>query len=93
MKYFFNIRNIANILLHNSYQHFNKSVFNQFITNHLKTTIPYYDASELFKLNEVFDTFISGSDQVWNLACTEGDDTYYLPFVDDLKNVMLMLLA
>lgn len=85
MKYFFNIRNIANILLHNSYQHFNKSVFNQFITNHLKTTIPYYDASELFKLNEVFDTFISGSDQVWNLACTEGDDTYYLPFVDDLK--------
>lgn len=85
VKYFLNIRNVANILLHNSCQHFNKEVFESFIANHLKTTPPYYNTSELLKLNEVFDTFISGSDQVWNLACTEGDKTYYLTFVDDFR--------
>lgn len=82
-KYFFNIRNIVNILLRNSYQRFNKTIFESFIRTHLKRTSPYYEADKLVKLNEVFDTFICGSDQVWNLACTEGDDTYYLPFVCD----------
>lgn len=38
---------------------------------------------ELFKLNNEFDFFITGSDQVWNYNLTGSDNYYLLDFVSD----------
>lgn len=38
---------------------------------------------ELSDLNNEYDTFIVGSDQVWNMSLSDYDTTYYLDFVDD----------
>lgn len=34
-------------------------------------------------LNDVFDCFIVGSDQVWNKICTNGDEAFFLNFVEN----------
>ena len=38
---------------------------------------------DLQKLNDEFDCFITGSDQVWNGSITSYDPVYFLRFVDD----------
>lgn len=40
---------------------------------------------KLGKLNKEYDTFIVGSDQVWNKICTESDYSFFLNFVTDSK--------
>lgn len=81
--YFLNIRNLYGVFFKNSYQSYNKEKFESFLQTNIEFTSPIFKKEELVELNGSFDTFITGSDQVWNLACTEGDDSYYLQFVRD----------
>lgn len=46
----------------------------------LPASEPIYDKTELERACAVYDTVVSGSDQIWNLYITEGDMTYFLPF-------------
>ena len=85
LKYWVNPRNIYNALFRNSYQTFNNKIFDDFIQSHICLTSPIRDKSGLYSLNDEFDCFISGSDQVWNLACTENDESYFLDFVTDVS--------
>ena len=41
------------------------------------------DRNLLNGLNEIYDLFVSGSDQVFNLKLTNADKTYFLDFVTD----------
>jgi hypothetical protein len=45
----------------------------------------YSETNELVCLNDKYDKFITGSDQVWNIKCLDADDAYYLSFADDEK--------
>ena len=36
-------------------------------------------------LENAYDYFIAGSDQVWNLACNGNDTHYFLDFIDEKK--------
>ena len=47
-----------------------------------KKTVPI-DKSQLKTLNEKYDKFIVGSDQVWNMQCHDADESYFLDFVND----------
>lgn len=54
--------------------------------------IPYltkekYNRSSLPLLEQQFDCFISGGDQVWNLYNTDGDTRFMLDFVNDSKKM------
>ncbi len=42
-----------------------------------------YSREELVALNDVYDKFVVGSDQVWNSGSPQVDDTYFLDFVKD----------
>lgn len=44
-----------------------------------------YTKNDLSLLNDKFDKFIVGSDQVWNGICTNYDETYFLNFVSESK--------
>jgi len=49
---------------------------------HLSLTEPCYGPKEMQQLNERFDVFVAGSDQVWN--CTAGiNPNFFLDFVAD----------
>ena len=82
LSYFLNIRNLYSVLFCNSYQRHNKRIFDDFKNNCLRLSKPIYNQKELGDVVNNYDVFIVGSDQVWNLACTERDDSYFLPFVN-----------
>ena len=42
-----------------------------------------YDPATIAQSNKAYDIFITGSDQVWNLALTKGDMAYFLDFVTE----------
>lgn len=85
LSYFFRPREIFNIIFRNSYQRFCPKAFSSFVSRNIDLTMPKFSREDLELLNNEFDCFITGSDQVWNLACTEGDDSYYLTFVNECK--------
>lgn len=56
--------------------------FDAFINQYIKMTRSLYSYSELIKLNDEFDFFLTGSDQVWNWRWSGFDKTYFLDFSD-----------
>ncbi len=59
-------------------------LFEEFISQNSKETNVCTNYSELYELNNQFDYFVCGSDQVWSLT-NSFDDKYYLSFVSDDK--------
>ena len=55
--------------------------FNRYLYNGEKEVIGTKE--ELKGINEKYDIFITGSDQVWNPGCNTGDMSFLLDFVDD----------
>lgn len=53
----------------------------------IKKTIQV-DSNSIFELNNEYDAFITGSDQVWNYELTDFDKTFFLDFVADDKKKM-----
>lgn len=46
----------------------------------------YYNYKDMKELNNEFDIFICGSDQIWNLDCTQGvEPAYFLKFANKDK--------
>ncbi|SEI99035.1 Polysaccharide pyruvyl transferase [Kandleria vitulina] len=83
-----NSKNIKNIIFNMFYR---KSItqkneeFEKFRKQYMLINNEYIDTNSLKKLNEKYDCFISGSDQVWNLDCSGNNDSYFLDFVIDDK--------
>ncbi len=47
-----------------------------------------YSREDLVALNDLYDSFVVGSDQVWNFGSPQVDETYFLDFVkDDAKKI------
>lgn len=51
--------------------------------NSYKKTQPIYSKEDLISLDNKYDKFIVGSDQVWNLLCHNYDKSFFLDFVSD----------
>lgn len=58
-----------------------EDAFREFINQELTLTASCQTASELYRLNDAYDAFICGSDQIW--APTVFDPKYFLDFVED----------
>ncbi len=51
------------------------------------TITPLYPLKDMSKHNDMFDTFLIGSDQMWNYFLSKGyKQSYFLDFADDNKN-------
>lgn len=59
--------------------------YENFMRNCLDLTDEYNEKEELEKLN--YDYYISGSDQIWNLATYDFDWAYFLDFVSNGKKI------
>lgn len=68
----------------------NKKVikFQEFLKMNSNLSKKTYDKNNISETNNIYDLFITGSDQVWNLNLTNKDYNYFLKFVDnDQKKV------
>lgn len=75
---------IINLIYRNAIKKKNKE-FSEFRKNKLLIKGDIIRDEQLSQLNDIFDVFISGSDQVWNLKCSGNNDSYFLNFVNDTK--------
>lgn len=68
-----------------------KDSFEAFISTYLSPTdrrFTYRDEDEMGELAGQFDAFVCGSDQIWNLDCTQGPVApYFLSFAGDRRRV------
>lgn len=54
----------------------------QFHNTYFKLSKPIYD-DNIKEINDLFDTVVVGSDQVWNTKLYDYKTTYFLDFIDD----------
>ena len=62
-----------------------KKSFKDFSKRLLKTSKETYDARNIADANNVYDIFITGSDQVWSPYCAGFDENYFLTFASPEK--------
>lgn len=70
---------IIYFLLHKNYNE-KFHAFRNFSYKYLNMSKPYYSAKELEKVEDEYDRFITGSDQVWNFSISNLDPAYFLSF-------------
>ncbi|RGF78459.1 polysaccharide pyruvyl transferase family protein [Ruminococcus sp. OF03-6AA] len=63
-----------------------KREFYRFLNQNVRISTEVYDKFNIDKANLRYDKFITGSDQVFNFACTDFDKTYFLQFVKNCDN-------
>lgn len=57
-------------------------LFERFLQTRLTLTkTEFKDSEQLHGIGDDYYAYISGSDQIWNLACTDHDPAYFLNFV------------
>lgn len=78
---FLSIRGIYSFLFQNSYQTYNLDGFSHFIRRNIPLSADTArNIEQLTEISKNYNILISGSDQVWNPSCTEGDLAYFFPF-------------
>ncbi len=58
----------------------NRANFESFRRAHISISQNVYDEKNISRIAEDYAAVIVGSDQVWNLNCTNQDEAYFLPF-------------
>lgn len=72
----------------NEKENYRKKCFEDFIHDYIKMSDKKYNSkSDLKELNNQYDVFITGSDQVWNPYWEGKDEFYYLTFADKEKRI------
>lgn len=62
------------------------ALFDAFRSRYMRCSAPLC-AEQAGELNGLYDVFLAGSDQVWNLRLPEADERYFLPFAAPDKRV------
>lgn len=77
---------ISDVLFYNKNK-IRKNNFELFARKYFSLTKKtYYNYRNMNELNKEYDIFICGSDQIWNLDCTQGvEPAYFLKFVNKDK--------
>ncbi len=56
--------------------------FDAFMKKNISLSPKCYTKDNIAETANEYECFFTGSDQVWNYDCTEGDETFFLDFVD-----------
>ena len=80
-------RNMLNLFFYRQIQRHNND-YARFKDNNLCLSKKQYSTlQELEREDFPYDTYIAGSDQVWNINAQDFDDAYFLPFVKKGKKI------
>lgn len=62
-----------------------KRKIEDFLRRNIKLSKKTYTSQDIVNSNQIYDSFIAGSDQIWDLKKTGNDLNFYLSFVKDGK--------
>jgi len=77
------IKDFANYLLLAKNHNTKYDKFRKFAKNYLEISEPLYSLNDLKAIEEKYDRFITGSDQVWNYKINDMDVAYFLDFTKE----------
>lgn len=77
------IKQIIRGLINFGYAYKKKKAFYKFLDQNVNMSSKNYEKSNIDEANSKYDKFITGSDQVFNYACSKFDKNYFLDFVQD----------
>ncbi len=80
-----NIKNLIKWFFLSIYYFIKRSGFEKFRKNFLGLNKRSFTKNDIKSVENDFDYFITGSDQVWNPLCTDSDCTYVLDFVSERR--------
>lgn len=80
------VKQIVRALLNFKNAYRKKQKFHSFLNQNVRISSEVYNKSNIDKSNLIYDKFITGSDQVFNYACSNFDKTYFLDFVNKSEN-------
>lgn len=86
-----NFKGYLTALLKMPYIYIKNKKFKKFIYNNINKSSVKYTKETIKNANNIYNYFITGSDQVWNIELTD-DSTYFLDFVSN-KNIKLSYAA
>ena len=81
----FSIRDLAFYILMGRTHNKKLKEFQYFANKFLKFSKPLLTKEDLKQISKEYDSFIVGSDQVWNYKITDFDKTYFLDFIKEAK--------
>lgn len=61
--------------------------FKEFREKWLHLSDRAFDKNSIAQADDIYDAIITGSDQVWNLNLTKGDENYLLPFCKKARKI------
>lgn len=85
IKHIYQCKDLRELKEHIKYARFKKrkaKVFAEFLKTNLAMSDLVYDRDNVQKANQEFDTFLVGSDLVWDFSINQNDLTYMLDFAD-----------
>lgn len=77
------IKSFVKSLALSTYYAIKRTGFARFRKKYLNISKTVYYESTINKSNDIYDIFVCGSDQIWNLGCSKGDYAYFLNFVNE----------
>ena len=78
------LRNLQSILYYSKLRR-HKCKFDEFVDKNIPQTPKITKIQQLAEMNDEYDYFICGSDQIWNAQCDDFDANYMLSFVSDKR--------
>lgn len=87
-QYFFKTKDLKKMvkgMLSFPYKVKKKKNFDAFFHAHIPHSDQSYNRQNIENANQVFDTFLFGSDQIWNPVVTKSDLTFYADFAGEDK--------
>lgn len=78
-----NIRNMLKSIINIGNNITLRRKFAEFMKNNMILSSNKYDEKNIETSNSIYDKFVVGSDQVWNLRLSGNDINYYLNFVEN----------
>lgn len=85
---YFTPKKMAILILLNGCSVVKRSQFESFVNNNIKMSKTVYDKNNIVESEKIYDSFLVGSDQVWNYRTTGFDKCYYLNFIKNKEKKM-----
>lgn len=79
------VKGFIRFVLMSFYYKIKRRGFKKFRKTMLGCSEKAFNKESIKKAENLYDVFITGSDQVWNPECSDGDSTYVLDFVSDRR--------
>lgn len=77
-----NIKGVVKKIITLPSEYINQKGFNKFTKKYIRISQKKYNESSIKNANNIYESFLAGSDQIWNYELSGKDNNYFMNFCD-----------